>query len=192
MQLNAHTLYYAYVRVCVFSFIQVNVKDGKSVDAGFSKSVGGGTPLHDAVSIGNHRMVAMLLQSHADPSIVDAHGSTPLHICAKKGYAEIAKDLIQHCYKHKILGPNLEPLAEMLDRGGKVASYWAREFAHDSMLELVVQGILPVRMYDPLEHFEASIKNPENRVWKKEGKKKKGKKGGKGKKGEKGGKKKKK
>ena len=52
--------------------------------------------------------------------------------------------------------------------------------------------ILPVRMYDPLEHFEASIKNAENRVWKKEGKKKKGKKGGKGKKDEKGGKKKKK
>ena len=144
MQLNAYTIfYYAYVRVCVFSCTQVNVKDGKSVDAGFSKSVGGGTPLHDAVSIGNHRMVTMLLQSHADPSIVDAHGSTPLHICAKKGYAEIAKDLIQHCYKHKILGPNLEPLAEIMDRGGKVASYWAREFAHDSMLELVVQGILP-------------------------------------------------
>ena len=47
---------------------------------------------------------------------------------------------------------------------------------------------LPPKLYDPLEHFEGSIKDPENRVWTQESKKKKkGKKGGK-----KGGKKKKK
>jgi hypothetical protein len=47
---------------------------------------------------------------------------------------------------------------------------------------------LPPKLYDPLEQFESSIKDPENRVWHQESKKKKkGKKGGK-----KGGKKKKK
>ena len=39
---------------------------------------------------------------------------------------------------------------------------------------------LPPKLYDPLEQFEAAIKDPENRVWQKESKKKKkGKKGGK-------------
>eukprot|EP00802_Teleaulax_amphioxeia_P021706 Tamp_22082.p2 GENE.Tamp_22082~~Tamp_22082.p2 ORF type:complete len:174 (-),score=40.64 Tamp_22082:126-647(-) len=124
-----------------------------------------------------------LLKVHADPSIVDTTKSTALHICAKKGYADLAQALIQHCHVHRILGPNLEVFAEMTDKGGKSAHYWAREFGHHEMCET-----LPPKPYDPLEQFEAAIKDPENRVWQKESKKKKkGKKGGK-----KGGKKKKK
>ena len=156
---------------------KVNVKEGKEV--------GGGTPLHAAASAGNMRMVSELLKVGADPSIVDAYGSTPLHICAKKGYAQIATELVNHCRRHKILGPNLEPFDEMVDRGGKAAHYWAREFGHEEMCET-----LPPRPYDPLEHFEAAIKDKDNRVWTQEKKKKKGKKGKKGGKGGKGKKKK--
>ena len=153
----------------------VNVSEGKEV--------GGGTPLHAATALGNARMVKQLLKVHADPSIVDTTKSTALHICAKKGYADLAQALIQHCHVHRILGPNLEVFAEMTDKGGKSAHYWAREFGHHEMCET-----LPPKPYDPLEQFEAAIKDPENRVWQKESKKKKkGKKGGK-----KGGKKKKK
>lgn len=86
----------------------VNVKEGKEV--------GGGTPLHAATAAGSERMVRMLLKNHGDPSIVDEYGSTPLHLCAKKGYAEIAETLINHALANKILGPNLEPLGEMVDK----------------------------------------------------------------------------
>lgn len=87
----------------------VNVKDGKEV--------GAGTPLLAATSAGNARMVKQLLKTNADPSILDLYGSTPLHICAKKGYAEIAQDIIQHCHVNKILVsppcrfPSVMPLA---------------------------------------------------------------------------------
>jgi len=80
----------------------VNVKDGKEV--------GGGTPLHAAAELGSDRMVKQLLKVHADPSITDAHGSTPLHICARKGYKDMAEVIVQHCLVNKIMGPNLESL----------------------------------------------------------------------------------
>lgn len=77
----------------------------------------------------------------------------------------------------------MEPLAEVKDKGGKAPHYWAREFGHEKLCET-----LPAVAYDALEHFEAAIKDPQNRVWTKEAKKKKkgaakgGKKGGKKKK----------
>ena len=155
---------------------KVNVKE--------SKEVGGGTPLHAAANMGNMRMVNDLLKVHADPSIVDVHGSTPLHTCARAGHSDIALALVQHARRHKIYGPNLEDLENMLDRGGKNAHYWAKEHGHEALCVSLAHTALP---YNALEQFEKAIKDKDNRVWTQEKKKKKkggggAKKGGKGKK----------
>ena len=51
----------------------------------------------------SHIYAGQLLKVHADPSIVDKTKSTALHICAKKGHAEIAQTLIHHCQTNRIL-----------------------------------------------------------------------------------------
>ncbi|EKX31803.1 hypothetical protein GUITHDRAFT_41614, partial [Guillardia theta CCMP2712] len=52
------------------------------------------TALHAATLLGELEMVKELMGAGADPRVQDKEGRTALHICAMKGYLEIAEFLI--------------------------------------------------------------------------------------------------
>ena len=60
-----------------------------------NEEVGASTALHAATLLGELEMVKELMGAGADPRVQDKEGRTPLHICAMKGYLEIAEFLIE-------------------------------------------------------------------------------------------------
>mmetsp|Transcript_7324 Transcript_7324/g.32489 ORF Transcript_7324/g.32489 Transcript_7324/m.32489 type:complete len:303 (+) Transcript_7324:263-1171(+) len=55
-----------------------------------------GTLLHYAVEFGNIEAMAMLMERGADPSVLDSHSWSPLHLAAAKGKIECATELLRH------------------------------------------------------------------------------------------------
>uniref|UniRef100_A0A7S0VVM9 Uncharacterized protein n=1 Tax=Hemiselmis tepida TaxID=464990 RepID=A0A7S0VVM9_9CRYP len=157
-----------------------------NIDVKESVEVGACTPLHLAAEAGDVAIVAMLLKNGASPRMQNAVLSTPLHIAASKGNHDVVKALLDAVNLPKPKGyaeDPVVPFGEMLDGQGKSAHYWAKEYGHDGIAEL-----LPPIPYDPLAQMD--IKKAEVKVWnpnpkkpkKDKGKKKGDKKDGKGKK----------
>jgi ankyrin repeat protein len=96
------------------------------------KEIGGQTALHVAVNRGYIKVCETLLNHLADANIQDTQGFTPLHIAARKGLTEIAKMIVSR-------GANVD----LKDFQGKTAQYWAKEYKHDDIVE-----ILPAFKYD--------------------------------------------
>lgn len=91
--------------------------------------VGSLTPLHMAVGKGNKKFVETLLNHYADPNLQDRQGLTPLHLAAQKGMSTISKLLISRgC------------CVTTLDAQGKTAAYWAKEYDHKEILDLLQEG----------------------------------------------------
>ena len=66
-------------------------KDARLANVG--SNVDGWTPLQDATLKANSRIVKMLLEYGANPTITDKHGGTPMDMATKFGKGEIVKML---------------------------------------------------------------------------------------------------
>ena len=66
-------------------------KDSRLANVG--STVDGWTPLEDATLKANSRIIKMLLQYGANPTITDKHGGTPMDMATKFGKGEIVKIL---------------------------------------------------------------------------------------------------
>uniref|UniRef100_A0A7S0BMW5 Uncharacterized protein n=1 Tax=Rhodosorus marinus TaxID=101924 RepID=A0A7S0BMW5_9RHOD len=55
-----------------------------------------GTWLHYAVEFGNVEAMTLLMECGADPSVLDSHSWSPLHLAAAKGKIECAAELLRH------------------------------------------------------------------------------------------------
>ena len=66
-------------------------KDSRLANVG--STVDGWTPLEDATLKENVKIVKMLLQYGANPTITDKHGGTPMDMATKFGIGEIVKIL---------------------------------------------------------------------------------------------------
>jgi len=144
------------------------------INAREGSSVGEGTPLHVAVHEGSEECVKLLIKAGAKPHLQDNQGSTALHIAARKGADKISVQLVQGASAGAFRYEPV-PLAEILDRQGKTAAYWAIEYGHSSIADM-----LPTpKEYDPLEQLDLNKKA--NPVYNPDGgkKKKKKKEGGK-------------
>ena len=69
-------------------------KDSRLVNIG--STIDGWTPLEDATLKANAKIVKMLLQYGANPTITDKHGGTPMDMATKFGKGEIVKILRDH------------------------------------------------------------------------------------------------
>ena len=69
-------------------------KDPKLANIG--STVDGWTPLEDATLKANVKIVKILLQYGANPTITDKHGGTPMDMAVKFGKGEIVKILRDH------------------------------------------------------------------------------------------------
>jgi len=122
-----------------------------------SAIVGGSTPLHAAAAQGSLDMVKLLLRFDADPASRDsAVGSTPLHIAARHGHRAICETLLEAGRTRP--GLDGDQYGDLLDSQGKKAYYWAREFGHFDIAEL-----LPPQIYDALAQLD--INRRANPVW---------------------------
>lgn len=63
----------------------------------------GSTPLHDAVVGGHHDIVKLLLDHHANQTVCDESGMTPLHVCCVNNDVTGARVLLQHKDARKAL-----------------------------------------------------------------------------------------
>ncbi|KAJ1465809.1 ankyrin repeat-containing domain protein, partial [Baffinella frigidus] len=73
--------------------------------------VRGDTPLHYAVTDGNHSMVVLLLKNGADINGRNRHGSTPLHIGVLETKASICQLLIENgADKHATNDEGISPM----------------------------------------------------------------------------------
>ena len=66
-------------------------KDARLANVG--SDADGWTPLQDATLKANSRIVKMLLEHGANPTITDKHGGTPMDMATKFGKGEIVKML---------------------------------------------------------------------------------------------------
>ncbi|KAJ8901790.1 hypothetical protein NDN08_003996 [Rhodosorus marinus] len=55
-----------------------------------------GTWLHYAVEFGNVEAMTILMEGGADPSVLDSHSWSPLHLASAKGKIECAAELLRH------------------------------------------------------------------------------------------------
>jgi ankyrin repeat protein/CHAT domain-containing protein len=65
--------------------VSVNIQD-----------IEGKTPLHEAILVGDHEMVSLLLNPDALVDIQDDRGMTPLHIASGLGHIKIVQQLLDH------------------------------------------------------------------------------------------------
>ena len=76
----------------IFEAVEILLKkDARLANVG--SNVDGWTPLQDATLKANSRIVKMLLEYGANPTITDKHGGTPMDMATKFGKGEIVKML---------------------------------------------------------------------------------------------------
>ena len=72
--------------------VQVMINAGANVNA---KNFLGQTPLHEAIILGNAKVIPVLVKVGADVNAKDKNGFTPLHGAAEEGQAEVIPVLVQ-------------------------------------------------------------------------------------------------
>ena len=99
-----------------------NIQD--NFDIGFN------TPLHLAAEDNLVNIMELFLEKGGDPTIKNKWGFTWLHIAARSGFANMVKLLIA-----KGVDPNIR------DKFGNNASYWAKEYDHYEVIEILPEPL---------------------------------------------------
>lgn len=148
---------------------------GAQVDAREKRCVGGYAALHHACLNGNKICARLLLLAGADVNIqADSNlGETPLHICCKNGFIEVARTLFDD--------GQYQVNVDARDAFGHNASFWAYTKRYESMIRIL--ELPPVHTCTADEYLAIMLKRNGGKFALPSLKKKKGaKKGGKKKK----------
>lgn len=94
----------------------VNLKDLSNV-----------SPLFLATYTGNAGLVELLLEKGADPEVSSTARASPLHICAERGFVEIAQMLLKFCPQ----------IIWMEDSAGNLALHVASDWDQIHLVKLI-------------------------------------------------------
>uniref|UniRef100_A0ABD2XEW2 Uncharacterized protein n=1 Tax=Trichogramma kaykai TaxID=54128 RepID=A0ABD2XEW2_9HYME len=104
----------------VENFLKMNAEIGQTVNINI-QTTAGNTPLHLAVSLGNEKVVELLLRQGADPNLANNDGDTALHlICKRYGDNDLMKILFEVCDQLK-----KKVQVDVRDQLGNTPLHWA-------------------------------------------------------------------
>lgn len=106
-----------------------------------TESSGGDTPLHIAATLGQERVVTVLLLKGADPDTVDSTGRTPLHVAVEYGHLPTVKVILA-------ANPDVSLRYKVACRGYSILDLAAREGNVDILRALLQHGIDVNRLTD--------------------------------------------
>lgn len=119
------------------AIVQLFLEAGVDVDQPLLSELGSPltTLLHTAVSGGHEDTVRLLLEHNADPDIAHAGKKLPLLLACRRGYAGIAKLLLEH-------GASVWKLSK-----GKSVEYYAEMSQNANLIRLIAQHQSPMSQY---------------------------------------------